>query len=307
LRNVFFGTSEFAAVVLDALLDVPGPPALVVTRPARCKGRGRKPQQPPVALLAQEAGLPLLQPDDINASDSVARIKDANPDVLTVCAYGAVVKEPLLSLAPSFNVHPSLLPRWRGAAPIERAIQAGDEQTGVSIMRLVEELDAGPVCAQQEIAIGEWDDYGSIAPRLAKLGGELLVVALMRHRRGELGWQEQLDGQSPDEVTYAEKITRVDRLLDPRTEDATALARTVRALTPHIGAFLELETGEVLRVLAASPAEQHLLPGTVRAENGKLYVGTIDAALELHRVQPAGGTAMDVESFLRGNEPPRLA
>lgn len=307
MRNVFFGTSEFAAVVLDALLDVPGPPALVVTRPARCKGRGRKPQQPPVAQLAQEAGLQLLQPDDVNASDSVARIKDADPDVLTVCAYGAVVKEPLLSLAPSFNVHPSLLPRWRGAAPIERAIQAGDEQTGVSIMRLVEELDAGPVCAQQEIEIGQWDDYGSIAPRLAKLGGEMLVVALMRHQRGELGWQEQLEGRNPADATYAEKITREDRLLDPRTKDATTLARTVRALAPHIGAFLELESGETLRVLAASPAEIHLLPGTVRAENGKLFVGTIEAALELLRVQPAGGTAMDVESFLRGHEPPRLA
>jgi methionyl-tRNA formyltransferase len=304
VRNVYFGTSDFAATVLARMLDTEHRPSLVVTRPARPKGRGRTLQQPPVAELAAQFELPLFQPEGVNEPEAVERIKEVDPQALTVCAYGAIVKEPLLSMAPSFNVHPSLLPRWRGAAPVERAIQAGDEQTGVTIMALVEALDAGPMCAQEAVAIDPHDDYGSLAPRLAALGGKLMVDALTAADAGEVTWTEQ----GEDGMTYAEKIVREDRLLRPREQSAAEMALTIRAFTPHIGAMFETASGDPLRVEQARVDGEHTLePGAVAAEDGRLFVGTVDSTLELLRVKPAGGKAMDVESFLRGNEAPEIS
>ena len=146
MRNVYLGTSEFAAVVLRRLADSPHRPELVVTRPDSPRGRGRRLLPPPVAVVARELGLEVIQPEQLHEPDVLERIAAAGPDVLTTCAYGVLIKEPLLSDYEMLNVHPSLLPRWRGAAPIERAIMAGDAETGVSIMRLREGLDSGPVC-----------------------------------------------------------------------------------------------------------------------------------------------------------------
>ena len=164
------------------------------------------------------------------------------PDAVCLCAFGALIREPLLSAREIVNVHPSLLPRWRGAAPMERAIQAGDAETGVSIMRLVEDLDAGPVYLAAPEPIRHDDDYGSLAPRLAALGGGLLVRALDEHPEPE--------PQPEEGVTYAEKIERFERRLDPE-RSADELARTVRALTPHIGAFVEHGAQERLGVRRA--------------------------------------------------------
>lgn len=303
MRNVYLGTSDFAATVLRKLAASEHKPVLVVTRPARPKGRGKKLLDPPVADAAHELGIEVFQPDDVNAAESVERIASFEPAAQTVCAYGAIIKEPLLSMTESFNVHPSLLPRWRGAAPVERAIAAGDAETGVTIMRLVEALDSGPMCAQTRLPIGEQDDYGTLAPRLAELGGELLVDALSRADAGAVEWIEQ----GEDGVTYAEKIVREDRLLSPASTPAAELALTIRALTPHIGAMFELAGGDPLRVESARVVDDAVEPGTATADNGRLLVGTIDKSLELLRVKPAGGKAMDVESFLRGNAVPELA
>lgn len=307
MRNVYFGTSDFAASVLEALLASKHAPSLVVTRPARPKGRGKKLLDPPVAVLAAERGVPCFQPEDLGAEDATARVLAEVPDALTVCAYGAIVKEPLLSACASFNVHPSLLPRWRGAAPIERAIEAGDAETGVSIMRLVAELDAGPYCAQERVAIGEGDDFGSLAARLAKLGGQLLVDSLTRADAGAAEWHDQLADASEEAVTYAEKLGRDDRRLDPRSEGAVRLARRIRALNPHVGAQLITESGDPLRVAVARVSDEELAAGSVVALDGRLLVGTTELTLELLRVQPAGGKQMDVESYLRGNDVPILA
>ncbi len=306
MRNVYFGTSGFAATVLEALLDSPHAPALVVTRPARPKGRGKKLSDPPVAVLAKERALAVHQPESVNEPAGFEPILAAAPEAITVCAFGAIVKEPLLSSAPSFNVHPSLLPRWRGAAPIERAIAAGDTQTGVTIMRLVEELDAGPMCAQERVPIGENDDYGSISARLAELGGKMLVDALTAAQAGGLEWRDQLDGASETDITYAEKIVREDRQLDPRSQTAEQLTHKIRALNPHIGASLATASGDPLRVRRARVSHEAVAPGEVLTSDGRLIVGTTELALELLEVQPAGGKAMDVESFLRGNEAPKL-
>jgi methionyl-tRNA formyltransferase len=178
VRTVYLGTSDFAVQVLRRLADSPHKPALVVTRPDRPKGRGRKLQSPPVADAARLMGLPVIQPDSVNADDAREQIAAAQPDEVVICAFGALIKEPLLSEHPMLNVHPSLLPRWRGAAPIERALDAGDEKTGVCIMRPVAEMDAGPVCLCEEVEIKPDDDFGSLSRRLADLGGDLLVKVM---------------------------------------------------------------------------------------------------------------------------------
>src|SRR3954471_536571 len=178
MRTVYLGTSDFAVQVLERLAATPHRPVLIVTRPDRPRGRGRKLQAPPVAERAQLLGIETIQPEDVNSDDARRAIAAAEPETVLICAYGALVKEPLLSAHDMLNVHPSLLPRWRGAAPIERAIEAGDEETGVTIMRPIAELDAGPICLERSEPIEPNDDYGSLATRLAALGGELLIEAL---------------------------------------------------------------------------------------------------------------------------------
>src|SRR5215210_1596088 len=159
MRTVYLGTSPFAVAVLERLAASDHRPVLVVTRPDRPRGRGRKLAAPPVADAARSLGIELLQPESVNSDEARAAIAAVEPDAVLICAFGALIREPLLSAHPMLNVHPSLLPRWRGAAPVERAIEAGDGVTGVSIMRPIEEMDAGPVCLQREEPIGADDDY----------------------------------------------------------------------------------------------------------------------------------------------------
>lgn len=285
MRTVFLGTSDFAVTVLDALVASVHEVPLVVTRPDRRRGRGRQLTTPPVAESARGHGIAVRQPERLDeAGEAIAAVR---PDALSLCAYGAIVREPLLSAWEIFNVHPSLLPRWRGAAPVERAILAGDAETGVSIMRLVAELDAGPVALAAREPIGPEDIYGTLAPRLAALGGELLVTAL--GERPE--WREQPAAG----VIYAEKLEARDRELRPREEDAAALDRRVRALAPHIGAWLDVD-GERLGVRSARPVPSGPAPGQLDGTR----LGTHDGALELLVVQPPGKRPMPAADWLRG-------
>jgi len=284
VKTVYLGTSDFAAAVLDRLADSAHRPALVVTRPDRPKGRGRRLQPPPVAIRARELGLDVIQPERLYEAEPLERIAAAEPDALCVCAYGVLIKEPLLSGYELLNVHPSLLPRWRGAAPVERAIMAGDEETGVSIMRLTEGLDSGPVCLQESEPIGPDDDYGTLAARLRDLGGELLVRAL--DERPPFAEQDE------DAVTYAHKIEAGDRELDPE-RPADELERTVRALRPHIGARVPLPDGDFLGVIAARVAGGE---GGLRVDDGRLLFG----GLELTEIRPPGGRPMAAADWLRG-------
>ncbi len=215
----YLGTSAFAADVLRRLAASPHrPPSSSPARPP--EGRGRRLASPPVADAARELGLALEQPADVHALDL-----SGHEDVV-VCAYGALLAEPLLSHPGLLNVHPSLLPRWRGAAPIERAIMAGDAETGVCIMRMVAELDAGPVCLRAAEPIRDDDDFGTLSARLQVLAAELVVRAL--DERPACAEQE-------GEMVYAEKIGAADRALDP-ARSGEENARVVRALSPHIGA-----------------------------------------------------------------------
>jgi len=316
VRVVFLGTSGFAATILERLAgSEAGGPVLVLTRPDRPRGRGRHPASPPVAERARALGIPLEQPESVNDAAVRARIAQAGPDVVVVCAFGALIKEPLLSECEILNVHPSLLPRWRGAAPIERAIMAGDERTGVSIMRLTAGLDSGPVCLTASEQIRSDDTYGTLAGRLAQAGGRVLLEALELSARGT---PAPFAEQDEDGVTYAEKITAEDRLLDS-ARPAVELERLVRALHPHIGARVALEDGTLLGVHAAALLEPQATgtdrpdrapgasagqaPPGVSAREGHLLLGCRPGTLELLVVQPPGGRAMDAAAYLRGHGP----
>ncbi|HEY1457903.1 MAG TPA: methionyl-tRNA formyltransferase [Solirubrobacteraceae bacterium] len=296
MRTVFLGTSEFAAAVLEKLVASDHAPALVLSRPDARRGRGQRTAPPPVAETARELGLPLEQPAEVNDERTRQLIAGALPDAVIVCAYGALIKEPLLSEQPMLNVHPSLLPRWRGAAPIERAIMAGDERTGVSIMRLEAGLDSGPVCLTAGEQIQPRDTYGTLAERLQRLGGELLVCALEQ--------SPQFVEQSEDAISYAEKISAPDRLLDPG-RPAIELDRVVRALHPHIGARVALPGGDLLGVRGAVA-----LDGAAEHPPEQLGLAVLDArlvlicatgTLELLEVTPPGSRPMDAGAYLHGH------
>jgi methionyl-tRNA formyltransferase len=273
LTTAFLGTSAFAAAVLRRLAESDHRPALVVTRPDRKAGRGRRLTPPPVATAAADLGLEFVQPENVNSAAVRDQIAASGAGVVVVCAFGAIIKEPILSSFELVNVHPSLLPRWRGAAPIERAIMAGDAQTGVSIMRVTAGLDSGPVCLAEPEPILPDDDYGTLAARLEVLGADLLIRALDE--------RPPFVDQPEEGVTYAEKISAEDRTLDPDAP-AEVNARIVRALHPHIGARLPLPDGTFL--------------GVQRARVGP------DGRLELVEVQPPGGRPMAYADYLRGRE-----
>jgi methionyl-tRNA formyltransferase len=233
----------------------------LLTRPDRPRGRGRRVGPPPAKEVAERLGIDVRQPERLEGFDP-------GEDVVVLAAYGALIPEDVLERALWLNVHPSLLPRWRGAAPIERALIAGDPETGVTIIKLVPELDAGPIAAQQAFAVGEDDDFGTVSARAAELGAELVDDVLPN---------PQFEPQPDEGVTYAEKIGPADRELD-WSRSAPELLNQVRALSPHIGARTELQ-GRRVTIWKA------------RIEDGKLL------PLE---VQPDGGRRMDYDAFLRG-------
>jgi methionyl-tRNA formyltransferase len=301
VSTVYLGTSDFAATVLRTLAGSAHRPALVVTPPDRPQGRGRRLTPPPTAEAARELGIELLQAGDVNDEAARERIAATGPSAVIVCAFGQLIREPLLSEHLMLNVHPSPLPRWRGAAPIERAIMAGDSRTGVCVMKLVAGLDAGPVALSAEVPIGTDMDFEALSSTLAGLGGELIVRAL------NLAAADGLELTEQDEagVTYAEKIDPAERRLDPN-RPATELAAVVRALTPHVGAYLETADGERLGVRRARAVDVSVKTGALKSEWGALLVGCCRGALRLDVVQPPGGKPMAVDAYLRGHPLPKL-
>ena len=301
MRTAYLGTSDFAATILRGLADTDHRPVLVVTPPDRKSGRGRRVLPPPAASAAAELELELVQVENVNEGAALERIRAVQPEAVVVCAFGQLIREPLLSERLLLNVHPSLLPRWRGAAPIERAIMAGDASTGVCVMKLTEGLDSGPVALREELAILPEDDFETLSERLQTLGTELLIRALDLRAGGELRFEEQ----DESEATYAEKIEAPERRLDP-SRSATDLARTVRALTPHVGAYLETSAGKRLGVRRARAVDVSVRAGSMRAEWGALLLGCGAGALRLEVVQPEGGKPMAADAYLRGHPVPTL-
>jgi methionyl-tRNA formyltransferase len=302
VRTAYLGTSEFAATILRRLSGSPHRPALVVTPPDSRRGRGRKLAPPPTTEAARELGLGLLQTADVNSAETLEAIRAAKPEAIAVCAFGQLIREPLLSEFLMLNVHPSLVPRWRGAAPVERALMAGDRETGVTIMRVTAGLDSGPVALAERIPIAGEDDYASLSAKLAELGGDLLLRALDALEAGELEFTEQDDSAA----SYAGKISPEERHLEPALA-ASELERIVRALTPHIGAYLELQDGDRLGVRAARAVLGGPAQGEIEATGEGLLLGSADGALRLEMVQPPGKKPMSAADFLRGHAPPSKA
>ena len=292
VRVAFAGTNWWAAEALERLAAAPGLEiAHVISQPDRPAGRGRKQAPPPVALAATALGLPLAQPE--RPAEALPLLQRDRAEAVAVVAYGELVPRSLLDLLPFVNLHPSALPRWRGAAPIERALMAGEPTSAVAAMLLVEALDAGPVAALEGFDVGPDDDAGAVYRRALELGLEPFARALRAAGSGGLATVPQVG-----EPTYAAKITAADRVLDA-ARPARELHDRVRALSPHIGARLALDgaphTIWRTRVVAGGPA-----PGKLERDGDALVLGTAAEALELCDVQPPGGRRMPVADWLRG-------
>ncbi|CAG0997760.1 methionyl-tRNA formyltransferase [Anaerolineales bacterium] len=289
------GSPDFALPSLSALAkvhDVVG----VVTQPDRASGRGRELKPPPVKVLATQLNIPVMQPEKLR--EGMYQLREWNPDLIVVAAFGQILKKDVLDL-PRYgciNVHASLLPRWRGAAPINAAILAGDEQTGVTIMKMDVGLDTGPMLAARSIRIECDDTAGSVFQSLSMLGADLLLETLPEYLAGSLKPVPQPEVG----VTYAPMLKKEDGLLD-FTRPAVELERRVRAMNPWPGAWFEWN-GSPLKVLRASTVsgDKILVNGTRLMAEGKPAVQSSEGVLVLEEVQPAGKKVMSGKSFLMG-------
>ncbi len=296
MRIVFMGTPEFAVPSLKAVAaayDV----TLVVTRPDAVRSRGKKLEPSPVKACAVELGLPVLEAKRMDAA-AIDAVRAAQPDLICVVAFGCILPDELLAVAPlgAINVHGSLLPRWRGAAPIQRAILAGDERTGISIMRVAHDLDAGAWCRQVATPIGT-KTAGQLFDELAQAGAPELVAAAAQIADGSVTWHEQ----DPSQVTFAEKVKKGEMRLDPADAcDVNALR--VQASTDAAPARCQV-AGRGVRVVLAAVADVNapqIGTGEVLAAHGRVLLGCVDGALELLRVKPDGKREMDASAWAQG-------
>jgi len=271
--------------------------SLVLTQPDRPAGRGLRPTPGAVKELAQSRGLEVFQPQTLKSAEALARLQAASPEAMVVAAYGLILPQAALDVAPhgAINIHASLLPRWRGAAPIQRALLAGDPETGVSIMQMDAGLDTGPVLARRAAPIAADDDAGSLHDKLADLGAEEIVAVLARVRSGHA----TAVPQAAQGVTYAAKIDRRETWLD-WTRPAAELERAIRAFRPSPGAATRV-AGEPLKVWRARIASASGAPGTVLEAGDALLVACADQALAIEEVQRPGGRRMAAHEFLRGH------
>jgi methionyl-tRNA formyltransferase len=293
LRLAFMGTPDFAAPTLAKLVGQGHRIAAVYTQPARPKGRGLAAGPSPVAVLAEAYDLELRAPATLKDAEAQKAFAALDLDAAVVVAYGLLLPKPILD-APKlgcFNLHASLLPRWRGAAPIQRAIMAGDEETGVMVMRMDEGLDTGPVLMAERVAIGR-KTYGELHDELARLGADLMARALGALERASIEEQPQ----AADGVTYAKKIAKDEARID-WAKPAREIDCRIRALSPVPGAWCEAG-GERLKVLYAEPVDAGGEPGQILDD--VLTVACGDSALRLTRVQRAGRGPMEAADLLRG-------
>lgn len=294
------GTPAFAVPTLARLLDDGHEVTAVYTQPPRPAGRGMSLRPSAVAALAREKRITVRTPASLKSPEDEAAFAALSPDAAVVAAYGLILPRPILE-APRhgcYNVHASLLPRWRGAAPIARAIMAGDRETGVSIMRVTEGLDGGPVCLARKIEIGCGTTAGELHDRLSRLGADLMSLALAELEAGRLKCTPQ-----PEEgVTYAHKLDKSETKLD-FSKPFLDVLRHIHGLSPHPGAWFQLPDGGRVKVLRAAPAEGTAIPGVTLDDH--LTVACRDGAVRLLVLQREGKSAMDSEAFLRGLAVPR--
>jgi methionyl-tRNA formyltransferase len=298
VRVAFAGTPEFARVALAALLEAGFAVPVVLTRPDRPAGRGQKLQMSPVKQLALAHGLAVHQPERLKDAASHQALRAASADILVVAAYGLILPQAVLDIPRlgCVNIHASLLPRWRGAAPIQRAIEAGDGETGVTLMRMEAGLDTGPMLLKQAVPITAWDNAASLHDKLAALGARLVVDGLRR-------FDQLVPVVQPIEgVTYAAKIDKAEALLDFR-KPADELALRIRAFDPFPGAAAVLDGGtfKLWRAEAIEMIEAAGAPGTVLAANDRgIVVACGKGALRVTELQKPGGKRLPAADLLRG-------
>ena len=296
LRLVFMGTPDFAATALQALLSSSHEVVCVYSQPPRPAGRGHKEQKSPVHRLAEQHSIPVRTPRTLRDTQEQADFAALGADIAVVAAYGLILPRPVLE-APRLgciNIHASLLPRWRGAAPIQRAIMAGDDKSGITIMRMEEGLDTGPMLLREEISLDARTTGGSLHDALAALGGRLILPALDGLAAGSLADVVQPE----DGVTYAAKLTRDEARLD-WNRSADELERQIRAFAPAPGAWFDYQN-ERFKVLEAAvePLSTASSPGKIIDE--RLGIACNDGVLRITRLQRAGKGPMDADAFLRG-------
>lgn len=302
-RIIFMGTPEFAVPSLRALLNGPDQVVAVVTQPDRPRGRGRKLTPPPVKTVAQEAGIPVLQPPSVRTESFLKELQSFAPDLIAVTAFGRILPGPLLNLPPlgTINVHGSMLPRYRGAAPIQWAILNGDDNTGVTIMQMDEGLDTGDILWARALPIAPDDTAATLAAKMAALGGDLLCEALARLHRGELPTTPQDETQA----TAAPPLTKEQGLVDWHLP-AEVLGCQVRGLDPWPTAYTLL-AGKRLRLFGPSveAGESSEAPGSIlRADQNGLLIATGRDRLLVREVQLEGAKRLTADAFLRGHNLP---
>lgn len=300
MRIVFFGTPDFAVPSLHALLAERAQVVGVVTQPDKPRGRSRSQLvPPPIKQLADRYDLPVLQPERPAGDVFLAALRHWHPELGVVVAYGHLLRADALALPPRgmINVHASLLPRWRGASPINHAILEGDSETGISIMQMEAGLDAGPVLRQIATPIGAHETAGELSGRLAALGAESLIETLALMRLGKL--QPAL--QDPSRASYAPKLTRPLTHID-WTQAAAAIARRVRAFDPVPGAWTSLD-GQEVKLFGATAVVGSGTPGQVLESSGTLRIAAGQGAVEVREVKPAGRGRMSSAAWLRGCGP----
>jgi methionyl-tRNA formyltransferase len=297
MRLIFAGTPPFAARALDALLAAGHQPGLVLTQPDRPSGRGMKPKPSAVKALAIERRLQVYQPENLKTAECLQRLGAVRADAMIVAAYGLILPESVLGIARlgAINIHASLLPRWRGAAPIQRAILAADLQTGISIMQMDAGLDTGPLLAAESLPIGDDDTAGSLHDKLAELGARLITATLARLARGPV----TPTAQPENGASYAAKISKAEAEID-WTDSAAAIGRKVRAFNPQPGASSSTR-GVALKVWRAGPVGQSGPPGKILgAGSDGIIVACGSGALCLQELQRAGGKRLPAAEFLAG-------
>ena len=299
IRIVFMGSPDFALPTLSALVAAPNCEVVgVVTQPDRASGRGRELKSPPVKTLALDLKIPVMQPEKLRTPESMDQLRAWNPDLIVVAAFGQILKKDVLEM-PRYgciNVHASLLPRWRGAAPINAAILHGDEETGVTIMQMDVGLDTGPMFVSKSIRIRRDDTAGSVLQALSTLGANLLTEILPEYISGNI----KPVSQPTEGATYAPMLKKEDGRLD-FTRPAVELERRVRAMNPWPGAWFEWN-GNPLKVLRASiiSGDKGSVSGSRLTVEGRPAVQSVDGILSLDEVQPAGKKVMSGKSFLSG-------